>query len=155
MISNFNYTYLQFLLENHANPNALTNDNWTPLHSACKWNHVECVEKLLEAGTDINALTKGGKIIIIIITKMNLIYTLFIINIRLTFYVFILGMTPLHLAAEHQDSCDILELLLSQPNILPNVKLSNSTEDTPRDIAGRKSVYERFFEYCEPCFNYI
>lgn len=68
---------------------------------------------------------------------------------------FFLGITPLHLAAEHQDSCDIIELLLSQPNILPNVKLPNSTEDTPKDIASRKGGYERLFEYCEPCFNFI
>lgn len=66
-----------------------------------------------------------------------------------------LGITPLHLVAELEDSHELIELLLSQPNIEPNVKLPNSSEDTPKDISGRKSKNERLFEYCEPCFNYI
>lgn len=57
---NFTYLWLQFLLESQADPNARTADQWTPLHSACKWNNVECAEKLIEAGTDINAVTSGG-----------------------------------------------------------------------------------------------
>lgn len=52
---------VEFLLKNHADPNARTIDRWTPLHSACKWNNPECAEKLIEAGTDINAVTSGGK----------------------------------------------------------------------------------------------
>lgn len=70
-------------------------------------------------------------------------------------HLFLLGITPLHLAAELADSHSLIELLLFQPNIQPNIKLSNSTEDTPKDITARKSKNERLFEYCEPCFNYI
>jgi len=55
------YVLIQFLLENNADPNACTVDKWTPLHSACKWNNPECAETLIEAGTDINAVTNGGK----------------------------------------------------------------------------------------------
>lgn len=71
------------------------------------------------------------------------------------FFIFYLGITPLHLAAEHKNSCDIIELLLTQPNILYDVKLPNSTEDTAEVIAGRNGSYDRLFEFCEPCFNYI
>lgn len=66
-----------------------------------------------------------------------------------------LGITPLHLVAELADSHDLIELLLSQPNIQANVKLPNGTEDTPKDITGRKSKNDRLFEYSEPCFHYI
>lgn len=66
-----------------------------------------------------------------------------------------LGITPLHLVAELADSHNLIELLLSQPNIQSNVKLPNGTEDTPKDITGRKSTNDRLFEYTEPCFNYI
>lgn len=69
-------------------------------------------------------------------------------------YLF-LGITPLHLAAELADSHDLIELLLTQPNIQPNIKLPNSTEDTPKDITSRRSMNDRLFEYSETCFNYI
>jgi len=69
--------------------------------------------------------------------------------------MFFLGITPLHLAAELADSHDLIELLLSQPNIQPNVVLPNGTGDTPKDITSRKSKNDRLFEYTEPCFNYI
>jgi len=44
---------------------------------------------------------------------------------------------------------------MSQPGIQADIKLSNSTGDTPKDITARKSKNERLFEYSEPCFNYI
>lgn len=69
--------------------------------------------------------------------------------------IFFLGLTPLHLAAELADSHDLIELLLSQPKIEPNIKLLNSTEDTPKDITGRRSINDRLFEYTESCFSYL
>lgn len=130
-------------MENNADPNARTAYYWTPLHSACKWNNVECAERLIEAGSDINATTSGGKIYI----YKN--------KIKKYINIYFLGLTPLHLAAELADSHSLIELLLSQPNIKPDVKLPNSTEDTPKDIAGRKSINDRLFEYTEPCFSYL
>jgi len=76
------------------------------------------------------------------------------IDIIYIYYIH-LGITPLHLVAELSDSHNLIELLLSQPNIQPDVKLPNGTEDTPKDITSRKSINDRLFEYCEPCFNYI
>lgn len=68
---------------------------------------------------------------------------------------YFVGITPLHLVAELADSHNLIELLLSQPGIQTDIKLSNSTGDTPKDITARKSKNERLFEYSELCFNYI
>lgn len=38
-----------------------TIDGWTALHSACRWNHQECADLLLDAGSDINACTNSGQ----------------------------------------------------------------------------------------------
>lgn len=78
----------------------------------------------------------------------------FITRIKHIYYIH-LGITPLHLVAELSDSHNLIELLLSQPSIQPDVKLPNGTEDTPKDITSRKSINDRLFEYSEPCFNYI
>ena len=39
----------------------LTQEGWTPLHSACRWNHAECAETLISWGADINKATTGGQ----------------------------------------------------------------------------------------------
>ncbi len=41
---------VRLLLANGADPLALTDTGWTPLHSAAKWNNVDIVELLLNAG---------------------------------------------------------------------------------------------------------
>ena len=41
------YEVLDFLLEAGADPLALTEDGWTALHSAARWNCARCVERLL------------------------------------------------------------------------------------------------------------
>lgn len=50
----------QILLDSGADHSARTEDNWQPLHSACKWNNVDCAAILLAYGADINAVTVGG-----------------------------------------------------------------------------------------------
>lgn len=40
---------------------ARTVDGWTPLHSACRWNHVECAEILIDGGCDVNSTTNSGQ----------------------------------------------------------------------------------------------
>lgn len=121
------------------------------MHSACKWNNVECAEKLIEAGTNINAVSNGGKNLL---SFLSFITLKFITHINCKYYIH-LGITPLHLVAELSDSHNLIELLLSQPSIQPDVKLPNGTDDTPKDITSRKSINDRLFEYSEPCFNYI
>lgn len=39
---------------------ACSDENWTPLHSACHWNAFRCVRLLLENGANISSQTKGG-----------------------------------------------------------------------------------------------
>jgi len=50
----------KLLLKYNADPNALTEYNWTPLHSACKWNNTKCVALLLQHGADVNAISNGS-----------------------------------------------------------------------------------------------
>lgn len=40
---------------------ARTVDGWLALHSACRWNHHSCALILLDAGSDINAVTNSGQ----------------------------------------------------------------------------------------------
>ena len=51
----------QYLLQNNADVNSVTNDDWTPLHSTAAWgqHHAACV--LLSYGANINAQTQGGQ----------------------------------------------------------------------------------------------
>jgi len=51
---------LSFLLERGADPLALTEGGWTPLHSAARWNSYKCVEILLRH-VPVNQVTAGGQ----------------------------------------------------------------------------------------------
>ncbi|KAH8983016.1 ankyrin repeat-containing domain protein [Lactarius akahatsu] len=44
-----------------ADVNALTKDNWTPLHSACSWGRLEIARLLLDHGAKANAETDYGE----------------------------------------------------------------------------------------------
>lgn len=50
----------RLLLHAGADPLATTEDDWTPLHSAAKWNSASVVELLLNY-TPVNCTTKGGQ----------------------------------------------------------------------------------------------
>jgi len=50
------------LLERGADVAAETSeDQWKPLHSACRWNAAACAEILMAWGADVNALTQGNQ----------------------------------------------------------------------------------------------
>lgn len=51
----------QLLISYGANVNALTEYQWTPLHSAVKWKSNDCVALLLQHGSDANAESQGGQ----------------------------------------------------------------------------------------------
>ncbi|CAH1736226.1 ankyrin repeat domain-containing protein 49-like [Aphis gossypii] len=132
-------------------------DGYTALHRACYSNHLSIVEFLLENHANPNARTADQWTPLHSACKWNnvecaekLIEAGTDINASTNG-----GITPLHLVAELADSHNLIELLLSQPGIQADIKLSNSTGDTPKDITARKSKNERLFEYSEPCFNYI
>ena len=54
------YEVVDFLLEAGADPLAVTEDGWTALHSAARWNCARCVERLVLV-VPVNSLTKGGQ----------------------------------------------------------------------------------------------
>ncbi|XP_050541966.1 ankyrin repeat domain-containing protein 49-like [Daktulosphaira vitifoliae] len=133
------------------------NDGYTALHRASYSNHLNIVEFLLENCANPNARTIDQWTPLHSACKWN--------NVKCATKLIEAGsninavtsggLTPLHIVAELSDSHNLLELLLCQPNIKPNEKLLNSSEDKPVDIASRKSANSRLFEYSEPCFNYI
>lgn len=59
-------------------------------------------------------------------------------------------MTPLHLAAEHSKSEQLLKLLLANPELVYGSK--DKAGDAPIDIARRSGRNDVLFEAVEPCF---
>lgn len=51
----------ELLLKYKADPNALTEYKWTPLHSACKWNNSRLAALMLQHGANVNALSQGDQ----------------------------------------------------------------------------------------------
>lgn len=60
------------------------------------------------------------------------------------------GITPLHLAAKILQGKDLIQLLLSQPEI--KAKELDKGNDTPQDIARRHGRCEKYFEILDSCF---
>lgn len=52
---------VRFLLQEGADPNALTGFDGTPLHSAVMWEHADALELLLKAGGDPKAKNRAGE----------------------------------------------------------------------------------------------
>lgn len=47
---------VEFILKEGADPNAKTRDDMTPLHTAIRNRHFDCVPILIEAGADLKAI---------------------------------------------------------------------------------------------------
>ena len=76
--------------------------------------------------------------------------------LNLIFYVrwlFLLGQTPLHLAASNSYAKDTLQLLLLHPDIRTDV--TNGTGERPVDLAQRCGRYGYLFETVETCVNIL
>ena len=44
-----------------AKVDEVTNDGWSPLHSACRWNHADAAARLLDHGADVNKGTNSNQ----------------------------------------------------------------------------------------------
>ena len=49
---------MKVLLENGADVNAVDDDEWTALHYAARFGHVDVVKVLIQNGTDVNAVQR-------------------------------------------------------------------------------------------------
>jgi ankyrin repeat protein len=67
--------------------------------------------------------------------------------------LFLLGQTPLHLAASNSYAKDTLQLLLLHPDIQADV--TNVTGERPVDVAQRCGRYGYLFEIAETCINIL
>ena len=68
-------------------------------------------------------------------------------------WLFLLGQTPLHLAASNSYAKDTLQLLLLHPDIRADV--TNGTGERPIDLAQRCGRYGYLFEIAETCINIL
>lgn len=64
--------------------------------------------------------------------------------------IVVLGVTPLHLAAGNSEAVALVQLLISHPQLIPNVR--DKAGDTPYDIAKRTGPNAYLFECFEDCF---
>lgn len=52
---------MESLLRGGADVDSRTLDDWTPLHSACRWSHVEAASLLLRCRAQLNAKTNSAQ----------------------------------------------------------------------------------------------
>jgi len=111
-----NMEALQNLIEAHADINTIDNAHQTPLMWAALMGKKRAVELLLQAGADINIVDKNGNTVFTRINKVK-IKSFPRLNTKL---VDDYGLTPLHLAAMHND-VNLIYALIKQgmdPNII-------------------------------------
>lgn len=66
--------------------------------------------------------------------------------------MFILGQTPLHIAASHGANYETVQLLMMHPFINPYLK--NNNGEAPVEIARRSSRYYNIFDAVDPLLDY-
>lgn len=111
---------LQCLIEAKADINTIDNDQQTPLMWAALMGRKKAVELLLQAGADINIVDTNGNTVFTRINKVK-IKSFPQLNTAL---VDKYGLTPLHLAAMHND-VNLIHALIKQgmdPNIVNQQK---------------------------------
>ncbi len=104
------------LLSSGADISALTEDGWTPLHSACRWNQTDCVETLISWVADINKATVGGQTPLhLAAVTPNSLNTLQILLIQPNIKTMTKNCqndTPLDIAKRNSNPTDIFDLVL-------------------------------------------
>jgi ankyrin repeat protein len=76
-----------------------------------------------------------------------------VFKLNILLILFLLGQTPLHLAASNSYAKDTLQLLLLHPDIQANLK--NGTGESAADLARRCGKYGCLFEIAETCINVL
>ncbi|KAM9319808.1 ankyrin repeat domain-containing protein 49 [Gastrophryne carolinensis] len=129
--------------------NVTDDDLYTPLHRASYNGHLDVVRKLIAKGADVHAVTLDGWTPLHSACKWN--------NTAVASFLLQHGadinaqtkglLTPLHLAAANRESRPILELLLMNRYLKP--QLTNKLGETAQEIARRTDMYHYLFEMAE------
>ncbi|XP_040278567.1 ankyrin repeat domain-containing protein 49 [Bufo bufo] len=129
--------------------NVTDEDHYTPLHRASYNGHLAIVRELIAKGADVHAVTVDGWTPLHSACKWN--------NTEVASFLLQHGadinaqtkgsLTPLHLAAANRDCCRLLELLLMNRYIKP--QLTNKLGETAYEIARRTDMYHYLFEIAD------
>ncbi|XP_044142789.1 ankyrin repeat domain-containing protein 49-like [Bufo gargarizans] len=129
--------------------NVTDEDHYTPLHRASYNGHLAIVRELIARGADVHAVTVDGWTPLHSACKWN--------NTAVASFLLQHGadinaqtkgsLTPLHLAAANRDCCRLLELLLINRYIKP--QLTNKLGETAYEIARRTDMYHYLFEIAD------
>ncbi|XP_068116285.1 ankyrin repeat domain-containing protein 49 [Hyperolius riggenbachi] len=129
--------------------NGTDEDRYTPLHRASYNGHLAIVCELILKGADVHAVTLDGWTPLHSACKWNnTAVASFLLQHGANINAQTKGsLTPLHLAAANRDSRQILELLLM--NRYLNPQLANKLGETAQEIAQRTDVFSYLFEMTE------
>lgn len=122
--SNDNIGALKALIKSKANINVQDDNGMTPLMWAATMGRKESINLLLQAGADINIVDKNGNTVFTRINKVK-IKSFPQLNTEL---VDEYGLTPLHLAAMHND-VNLIQALIKQ-GMDPNI-VNQKNRETP------------------------
>ncbi|XP_040278417.1 ankyrin repeat domain-containing protein 49-like [Bufo bufo] len=128
--------------------NVTDEDNYTPLHRASYNGHLAIVRELIAKGADVHTVTVDGWTPLHSACKWNNAVASFLLQNGADINAQTKGsLTPLHLAAANRDCCQLLELLLMNRYIKP--QLTNKLGETAYEIARRTDMYHYLFEMAD------
>lgn len=128
-------------------------DGYSALHRASYNGHLGVAEYLIAAGADVNNRSEDGWQPLHSACRWNkvAVASLLLQNGALINATTNGGQTALHLAATNSRAAQILELLLTHPNVDPNVV--NGAGETPHEIAARSGPHAHMFDLVHPALH--
>ncbi|KAM4796125.1 ankyrin repeat domain-containing protein 49 [Rhinophrynus dorsalis] len=129
--------------------NTTDDDHYTPLHRASYNGHLSVVRELIARGADVHSVTVDGWTPLHSACKWNNTHVAsFLLQHGADINAQTQGLlTPLHLASGNRGCRQILELLLMNRYIKPNLK--NKIGEMAYEIARRTDVYHYLFEIAD------